>query len=275
MLSYLPLPIVEGSCMEDRPVVIVTGASKGLGASVAFWLGRAGTRVCLVGRNEGKLAEAAEKVKGFGGIPLAVPADVAVWEQCLAVISKTVDRFGRIDAVVNNAGIFEPLAPVAQADPAAWLYNIQVNLLGPFYMVRAALAHLRERSGRVVNVSSGAARHPIYGGSAYCAAKAGLTHFTSVLAAEEAAVTSLAVRPGVVDTDMQVLLRREAPGVMPPEQASYYETLKTEGLLQDPDVPARSIAWLALQAPAEWSGQFLDYDDPKAAGPAKAFFARK
>ena len=261
--------------MEDRPVVIVTGASRGLGASIAFWLARAGAGVCLVGRNEGRLADKAEEVKGFGGTPLAVPADVADCEQCFGIIHKTLDRFGKIDALVNNAGIFEPLAPVAHADPAAWRYNIEVNLLGPFYMVKAALPSLRERRGRVVNVSSGAARHAVYGGSAYCAAKAGLTHFTAVLAGEEGAVTSLAVRPGVVDTDMQILLRRDAPAVMPPDQASYYNRLKTEGLLENPDVPGRSIAWLALQAPGGWSGQFLDYDDPRVVEPATAFFGQK
>jgi NAD(P)-dependent dehydrogenase (short-subunit alcohol dehydrogenase family) len=261
--------------MDQKPVVILTGASRGLGASVARWLGRAGTRLCLVARDEEKLAAVAEKVRNHGGFPLEVPADVAVWEQCHGVIGKTLERFGRIDALVNNAGIFEPLAPVAHADPAAWLYNIQVNLLGPFHMVKAALEPLRKGTGRVVNVSSGAARHPIHGGSAYCAAKAGLTHFTAVLAAEEPAVTAVAVRPGVVDTDMQVLLRREGPKAMPPEEAAYYERLKTEGLLENPDVPARSIAWLALKAPASWSGRFLDYDDPNITGPAKDYFGRQ
>ena len=231
--------------------------------------------MCLVAKNEARLEDVAEKVKSHGGTPLAIPADVAVWEQCLEVIDKALRVFGRIDAVVNNAGIFEPLAPIGRTDPAAWRYNIEVNLLGPFYMVKAALPSLRERGGRVVNVSSGAARHPIQGGSAYCAAKAGLTHFTAVLAAEEEGVTSVAVRPGVVDTDMQVLLRREGPRAMPPDQASYYERLKTEGLLENPDVPGRSIAWLALQAPSGWSGQFLDYDDPRVAGSATAFFAQK
>ena len=259
--------------MERTPVVIVTGASRGLGASVAQWLGRAGAGVCLVARNEEKLAAVAEKVKNHGGVPLEVPADVALWEPCLGVVNQTLRRFGRIDALVNNAGLFEPIARIAQADPADWLYNIQVNLLGPFYLVKAALEHLRKHGGHVVNVSSGAARHPIHGGSAYCAAKAALTHFTAVLAAEEPAVTAVAVRPGVVDTDMQVLLRREAPKAMPPEEACYYERIKTEGLLENPDVPARSIAWLALNAPASWSGRFLDYDDPRVAGPAGDFFS--
>lgn len=258
--------------MEQTPVVIVTGASRGLGASVARWLGRAGTSVCLVARNQERLSAVAEEVEHHGGRPLAVSADVAVWEQCLRVVSETVRRFGRVHAVVNNAGIFEPLAPIVQADPAAWLYNIEVNLLGPFHMTKAALGYLRKQHGRVVNVSSGAARHPILGGSAYCASKAGLTHFTAVLAAEEPTVTSLAVRPGVVDTDMQGLLRTEGPKAMPPDQASYYQKLKAEGLLENPDVPARSIAWLALNAPVLWSGRFMNYDDPEVAGPAKDFF---
>lgn len=258
--------------MDGTPVIIVTGASGGLGLSVAEWLNLRRTRLCLVARNKKKLHTAAEKFARSGGSPLALPADVALWKDCLEVIGRSLERFGRIDAVINNAGIVEPLAPIARADPEAWLYNIQVNLLGPFYMIRAALNELRERKGRVINVSSGAARLPIQAGSAYCASKAALTHLTSVLAAEEPAVTCIAVRPGVVDTDMQVRLREQAPAAMPPEQVSYYRGLKEEGKLEDPRVPARSIAWLALHAPAQWSGEFLDYDDPKVGGPAKDFF---
>ena len=171
--------------------------------------------------------------------------------------------------MINNAGIVEPIAPVARTDADSWQYNIAVNLLGPFYLARGAIAELRKRKGRIVNVSSGAATITVETVSAYCAAKAALNHFTRVLAAEEPGLTVMAVRPGVVDTRMQERIRSDGPGVMSAEQVSYYQALKTRGELEAPEVPGRSIAWLALHGPREFSGQFLDYDDPRICRPAQ------
>ena len=164
------------------------------------------------------------------------------------------------------------MAKVAKADPVAWRHNIEVNLLGPVYMTMAAIAELRKRNGRLVNVSSGAANRVIEAGSAYCAAKAALNQFTRVLAAEEPSLTAIAVRPGVVDTQMQALLRSKGPNEMRPEQAAYYQNLKTAGQLEPPQVPARAIAWLGLNAPHALSGTFLDYDDPRIDTPALHYF---
>ena len=85
---------------------------------------------------------------------------------------------------------------------------------------------------------------------------------------EEPGVTSVAVRPGVVDTPMQKTLREKAPSVMPKDLADYYQKIKNEGELEPPDVPGKAIAWLALNAPHEWSGRFLSYDDPEIAIPS-------
>ena len=261
--------------MPDPSVTIVTGASRGLGATVARQLGCVGCSVALVSRSAGDLQRSAADVKDAGGIPLALPADVSDPEACRRVVEETVQHFGRLDALVNNAGIVTPLAAVARTTPAQWRANVEVNLLGPVYMTMAALAVLRDSNGRMVNVSSGAAVHVIQAASAYCASKAGLNQFTSVLAAEEPQITALAVRPGVVDTPMQAFLRREGPAQMPAEQAAYYKNLKTAGRLEPPSVPARAIAWLALQAPHSWSGRFLSYDDPRIVEPAAAFFRDK
>jgi NAD(P)-dependent dehydrogenase (short-subunit alcohol dehydrogenase family) len=90
-----------------------------------------------------------------------------------------------------------------------------------------------------------------------------LIHFSSVLSKEEPGITVVTVRPGIVDTTMQARLREQAPQVMPPDQAAYYSEIKEKGELEPPEVPARSLAWLVLYAPEEWSGDFLDYDDPR------------
>lgn len=258
--------------MSDNPVVIVTGASRGIGASVARWLAKVGACVTLIARSHEPLERVGQDVERMGGKALIIHGDVAKEETCRLTVEKSIDRFGHVDALVNNAGIFQPIASVALADAEAWRYNIEVNLLGPFHMAKAAIPHLVEQKGRIINVSSGAANIPVPIGSAYCASKAALVQFTRVLAAEEPSLTVLALRPGVVDTEMQAFVRREGPKVMAPEQVAYYQSLKTEGKLEPPAVPGRSIAWLSLHAPRNWSGQFLNYDDPEVMDSSIAVF---
>jgi NAD(P)-dependent dehydrogenase (short-subunit alcohol dehydrogenase family) len=258
--------------MSNKPVVMVTGASRGLGAAVAGWLAKAGAAVALIARSEKKLEEVAGMVRRLDGEPLVCAADVSEYKNCGKAVDKTMDRFGRIDSIVNNAGIVQPISTIAKTEPADWRYNIAVNLIGPFNLVRAAAAEVARQKGRIVNVSSGAANLALETVSAYCTAKAALNHFTRILAAEEPEITALAVRPGVVDTDMQALLRREGPRAMPAGQAAYYRQLKDLGELEPPGIPGRSIAWLALYAPPEFSGKFLDYDDPRIHNAAVAIF---
>ena len=249
--------------MRVHHVVIVSGASRGLGAAVAGCLAESGADLVLVAKTEAALAEITAKIEATGRQPLALGADVSDWGACKRVADTALERFGRIDALVNNAGVVQPLAMTATADPESWQRCVAVNLLGPFHMIRAALDSLRQARGRVVNVSSGAATIALAGAGAYCATKAALNHFSSVLAAEEPEVTTVAVRPGVVDTDMQTELREQPAGGMPAGQVDYYRRLKTERQLEPPEVPGRAIAWLALNAPPEWSGQFISYDNPQ------------
>jgi NAD(P)-dependent dehydrogenase (short-subunit alcohol dehydrogenase family) len=258
--------------MNNSPVVIVTGASRGLGAAVAGWLAKAGADLTLVARSEGDLNQVAEELGHPDGKPLVCGADISDYDACHRAVGKTLERFGRIDALVNNAGIVQPISPIADSDPAIWRYNLEVNLMGPFNLTRAALSHLRLHNGRIVNVSSGAAELALENVSAYCTGKAGLNHFTRVLAAEESALTALTVRPGVVDTAMQAHIRREGPKAMPAEQVAYYQQLKDHGQLEPPEIPARSIAWLALYAPRQFSGQFFGYDDPRISSKALEVF---
>lgn len=255
-------------------VVIVTGASRGLGAAVARWLAKARAAITLISRSEDKLKDVAGEIRSLGGKPLVFTADVSSSDACRKAVDLTLDRFGRIDAVVNNAGIIQPISSIALTEPDDWRYNIEVNLLGPLYMVKAAISSLRSQNGRIVNVSSGAATRVLENVSAYCAAKAALNHFTRVLAAEEPELTAVTVRPGVVDTDMQTTIRNEGKNALPDEQLAYYRQLKANGELEPPDVPGRSIAWLALHAPVEFSGQFFDYDDPRIAKPALRAFGK-
>jgi len=261
--------------MNNTPVVIVTGASRGLGAAVVHWLGKAASAVTLIARSEENLNETGDKVRHLGGEPLVCRADVSQYDACRNAVDKTLDRFGRIDAVVNNAAIVQPISAIARTDPDDWRYNLEVNLFGPFNLIRAAVVALVRQKGRIVNVSSGAANLALESMSAYCTSKAALNHFTRVLAVEEPELTALTVRPGVVDTDMQTYIRQEGPRVMPPDQADYYQQLKDRGELEPATNPARSIAWLALYSPREFSGKFLNYDDPLISIPALKVFGER
>lgn len=258
--------------MTQQPVVIVTGASRGIGAATARWLGRAGAAVTLVARSADALRQVAADVERLGGRALVVPGDVSRADVCRRVVDETLETFSRLDALVNNAAVLEPIARVAEVDVEAWRYAIEVNVLGPFYLTRFALQALRTARGRLINISSGAAHHPIVAWSAYCTSKAGLHLFTQVVAQEEPDVVAVSVHPGIVDTEMQALIRRAGEGHMTPEQVARFRQLKATGQLVSPLVSGRSIAWLALYAPPSLSGQFVSFDDAHIIGPARATF---
>ena len=257
--------------MEPNRVVIVTGASQGLGAATALCLAAKNVAVSLVARSERSLLAVEAAILEKGGRAMAIQADVAEPQACHSIVEKTLDRWGRLDALVNNAGVLGPLAYTADSDPSAWLNTLKVNVMGPYHMSRAALPWLRKMAGRIVNVSSGAATTALAAAGAYCVSKAALNHFTRILSVEEPNVISVAVRPGVVDTPMQTTLRETAPSVMPRDLADYYQELKASGNLESPEVPGRSIAWLAVHALPEWSGRFLNYDDPDLVTPANTW----
>ncbi len=256
----------------SRRVVIVTGASRGIGAATARWLGRAGASVVVVARTEEALRQVARDVERLGGRALTVAGDVSDATFCRRIVEQALDAFGRLDALVNNAAVLEPIARVAEADVAAWRYAVEVNLVAPFVLSREALPALRKARGRLINISSGAAHHPIAAWSAYCATKAGLHLFTQVVALEEPDVVAVSVHPGVVDTEMQALIRRQGEGHMAPEQVARFRRLKERGELVSPELSGRSVAWLALHAPASMSGRFVAFDDADVIGPAKRAF---
>ena len=258
--------------MNQRKIAIVTGASGGLGAAIACWMGKDSAVVVLVARSGDGLHDVAHHVEQLGGTTLVIPADVSNPIDCQHIVDTVLKQYKKIDALVNNAGVISPLADIAHADIDQWRYALEVNLLGPFYLTRFALPSLVLTHGHIINVSSGAARTPIPSASAYCASKAALTHFNRVLAEEEPHITAISVRPGVVDTPMQAQIRREGSETMTSTRYAYYMDLKARDQLEPPEIPARSIAWLALHAPHDMSGEFRNYDDPDIAGPSLSVY---
>jgi NAD(P)-dependent dehydrogenase (short-subunit alcohol dehydrogenase family) len=179
------------------------------------------------------------------------------------VVQETVGNFGGLDAIVNNGSVLHPIGSLANGDPGAWAHNLEVNLLGPYYLIHFALPHLRAQRGNVVNVSSGAAVRAIEGWSAYCVSKAGLNHLTHMLATEEPDIVAVNFRPGKVDTDMQATIRKDGLAGMPAEDHAQYVRFYQDGELLQPELPGRALAALALYAPAEWSGDFIQWDEDR------------
>jgi NAD(P)-dependent dehydrogenase (short-subunit alcohol dehydrogenase family) len=224
-----------------------------------------GADVVLTARSAADLEEVAQSVRDAGRQAHIVAGDITERETAEAIVQGAMAQFGRIDGVINNAGIVEPIAAVAEGDPAGWERNLAVNLLAPMQLIQAALPYLRQSQGRVINVSSGAAVNAVSGWAAYCAAKAGLNHFTRVLAKEEPVITALAVRPGIVDTEMQATIRREGERGMPAADHQRFVGYHEAGELLAAERPGRALAVLALYAPLGWSGEFLAWDEERVA----------
>jgi len=235
-------------------VIIVTGASRGIGAASAEALARAGAAVMLAARDQERLAGVARRIAETGGRAEAAVCDVADWNSVQAVVAETKRRVGAVTALVNNAGVVEPIAGLEQADPAAWARNVEINLIGAFHAIRAVLPEMRAAGrGTIINVSSGAALRPLEGWSAYCAAKAGLAMLTQAVALE--AVPGLRVfgfQPGTTDTEMQVTIR--ASGVNPISQIPRAQLTPVEE-------PARAIVYLCTPAADDLNGKEFSLRD--------------
>jgi NAD(P)-dependent dehydrogenase (short-subunit alcohol dehydrogenase family) len=197
-------------------VAIVTGASRGIGAAAAAALAEAGAAVMLAARSLSQAEANAQRIRDAGGKAFAVECDVSDFAACQRLVHETVLRFAPPDVLVNNAGVIEPIAMVASADPREWARSIEINLIGAYYVIRAVLPGMLERGrGRIINVSSGAALRPQDGWSAYCAGKAGLAMLTRSIDLEHraAGIRVFGFQPGTTDTDMQVTIR--ASGINP------------------------------------------------------------
>jgi NAD(P)-dependent dehydrogenase (short-subunit alcohol dehydrogenase family) len=196
-------------------VAIITGAGGGIGRAIAVELSRLACSTVLVGRTEESLKQTA----GLVADSLIIPADVTRPEDVDAIIAKSLARFGRIDALVNNAGS-APVLNIEQTTPQIWREVLETNLSSAFYLTRAAWpTFVRQKSGVIVNISSMAARDPFPGFAAYGAAKAGLANLGLSVANEGAlvGVRVYTVAPGAVETPM--LRKILSPTQFPSENA--------------------------------------------------------
>ncbi len=190
--------------LKDR-VAIVTGASRGIGEAIAIGLAREGAAVVVDdARGDGSEAEVAHRICASSGRALAVPADIRDLEEQDRLVSSAVEHFGRLDVLVNNAGV-QFREPFLQTRPETWDQTLAVNLRAPYFLSqKAALVMIRFGGGRIVNISSVHEHHPLRDRSAYAVSKGGLAMLTKSLAFElaEHGINVNAIAPGAILTDM-------------------------------------------------------------------------
>lgn len=256
--------------MPEKPTLLISGASRGLGAETAVAAAQLGADLVLTARNEEGLTATAERVASIApdtSVKL-VPGDLASPDFC-AKLAETLG--GRLAGLVLNAAMIEPVGSVVSLDADVWEKALNVNLMAPFRLAKHCLPALKQSGGRLITVGTGASTQPLASWSAYCSSKAGLLMLTRVIAVENPDITAISVRPGVVDTAMQCTIR-EHKDAMPADLAAYFQNIHDTGQLEPPEVPGRAIAWCALQAPRDWSGLEVSYSQPEVATPVKAAF---
>jgi NAD(P)-dependent dehydrogenase (short-subunit alcohol dehydrogenase family) len=232
--------------------VLVTGASRGIGAAAARAFAAAGAKVVLAARDKAACEALAAEIGG-----VAVACDVARFSDVQTAVDLCRERFGGIDVLINNAGRIEPIAPLAQADPDDWGVCIDVNLKGVFHGLRAALPPMiAQGGGVVVTVSSGAATNPISGWSAYCAGKAGALMLTRAahLEAADKGVRVLGLSPGTVATDMQRTIKASSVDNAV-RKLEWSDHIPAEW-------PARALVWLCGPDGAAFAGGDVSLRDP-------------
>lgn len=189
--------------MRDK-VIVVTGASQGLGKALALAFAEAGAKLVVNSRSEESIAPVAQEAETLGAEVLAVAADISDGAEVRRLIEATVDRFGEIDVLVNNAGVLGPRVAIEEYPEDEWRKVIDANLTGPYLVVRAAIPHFSEGAS-VINLVSGVSvdGRPEWG--AYSVSKFGIEGLTQILAAElqERGIRVNAVDPGGMRTDMR------------------------------------------------------------------------
>lgn len=215
--------------------VLITGASKGIGAEAARVFADAGANVALVARNRDAIADLAGSI---GSKSIAIPCDVSRFWEVEAAVNACLKAFGSLDVLIGNAGVIEPIAHLADSDPDAWGHVIDINLKGVYNGMRAAMPLMQDAGGgTIITISSGAAHNPLEGWSHYCASKAGAAMLTMCAHTEGAAhgLRVMGLSPGTVATDMQHQIKDS--GLNPVSQLDWSEHIP-------PEWPAKALLWM-------------------------------
>ncbi|SMC52135.1 SDR family oxidoreductase [Primorskyibacter flagellatus] len=236
----------------DGKVVMITGASRGIGAAAARTFAEAGAKLALVARSEDAVADLAGEI---GPQAIAIPCDVSRFWEVEAAVNACLEAFGRLDVLIGNAGVIEPISLLAEADPEDWGHTIDINLKGVFYGMRAAMpVMMKAGGGTILTISSGAAHGPVEAWSHYCASKAGAAMLTRCADKEgrEAGIRAIGLSPGTVATQMQREIK--ASGINPVSKLDWSDHIP-------PDWPARTLLWMCGPEADAWLGDEISLRD--------------
>ncbi|PVG00536.1 short-chain dehydrogenase [Serendipita vermifera] len=248
---------------SSKPVILVTGASRGLGlAVVTILLKERDARVVALSRksNDALVSLAADHQQNL----IVILGDIVDPQVSQRAVESALQQYGRLDGIILNAGVLEPTGTIATipvdspAAVASWKSLFDVNFFALIHTIQASLPALRKPisgKGKVIMVSSGAAVKGNYGWAPYSASKAAMNSLARTLAVEEKEVITVALRPGMVDTDMQGSIRSSTS--LPPSEVQVFKDAHDSGKLVNPADAGFVIASLALSAHEKLSGQFM------------------
>lgn len=194
----------------EGKTAIVTGSGGGIGRALALEFARCGANVVCCGRRAAKVEETVSMINEAARYGLAVPTDVTRKDQVQRLVEKTIQQFGSVDVLYNNAGSFQVIGGLWEVDPEAWWRDMTVNLLGAMLCCHAVLPHMMAKDeGIIINMDGGGSAGPLTGGSGYGCSKAAVLRLTDTLAAElvraDSSVLVFALGPGLVRTEMTEL----------------------------------------------------------------------
>jgi NAD(P)-dependent dehydrogenase (short-subunit alcohol dehydrogenase family) len=226
--------------------VLITGASRGIGAAAARVFADAGANVALVARSAAEISSLAAEI---GEKAIALPCDVSNYDAVRDAVDATIAAFGQLDVLINNAGVVDPIGHLQDTDPAKWGQVIDINLKGVMYGLHAAMpGMIAQGGGTIINISSGAAHGPVEGWTAYCSSKAGVYMLTRAadLETRDKGLRILGLSPGTVATQMQREIK--ASGINPISQLDWSVHIP-------PEWPARTLLWMCSADADEYLGE--------------------
>jgi len=232
--------------------VVITGASRGIGEASARLFANQGANVVLLARSESAINAISAEI---GDAALAIACDVSSYADMEKAVQAACESYGKVDVLINNAGVIEPISHLATADPAEWAKAIDINLTGVFNGMRAVLpAMIKAKSGTILTISSGAAHNAIEAWSHYCSSKAGAAMLTRMAHLENAAygLRCMGLSPGTVATQMQKEIKTS--GINAISQLDWDIHIPAEW-------PAQTLLWMCGTDADAWLGEEISLRD--------------